>query len=378
MKKRMIWMLIGLGILFGLIAAYKIFIHIMLARFFANNQPVSTVSTMTVDYSTWQTSLSSVGSTRAIRGVNVTTQLAGMVQTIYFIPGSDAKSGDILVQLNADTEIGTLHSLQASAELARITYERDKQQFAIKAISKQVLDADLQNLKNFEAQVQSQAATVEKKTLRAPFAGHLGINLVNPGQFLNTGDPVVTLQTLDPIYVDFYTPQQTLSQLKLNAPVTVTTDAAPNKTFTGKITTINPLVDVNTRNAQIEATIDNPTHELFPGMYATVSVTVGTPQQYITVPQSAITFNPFGSLVYLIRKSDKEKDKNGKPALIASQSFVTTGNTRGDQIAVLKGLKKGDVIVTSGQLKLKNGSHVAINNSVQPANNPAPVLPNEY
>lgn len=376
MKKRMIIMLIGVGILFGCIIIYKVVISIITSRMMAANQPISTVSTMKASSSIWQPTLSASGSTRAIRGVNVTTQLAGMVQTIYFTPGADINNGDILVQQNADNEIATLHSLQASAELARITYERDKQQFAIKAISKQVLDSDLQNLKNFEAQVKAQAATVEKKTIRAPFTGRLGINLVNPGQFLNPGDSVVTLQTLDPIYVDFFMPQQTLSQFKLHDAVTVHSDAFPNKTFPGKITTINPIVSVDTRNVQVEATIDNPTHELLPGMYATVTITAGKPAKHITLPQSALSFNPYGSLVYLVRESGK--DSNGKPILIARQSFVITGETRGDQIAILSGLKEGETVVTSGQLKLKNGSRIVINNKVQPPNNPSPTLPNEY
>lgn len=376
MRKRMIIMLIGVGILFGAIAIYKIIGALMLAHFMATNVPIATVSTMKVDYSPWQPTINSVGSTRAIRGVDVTTELAGMVQTIYFTPGADVKEGDILVQLNADTENATLHALQASAELARLTYERDKQQFAIKAISKQVLDTDLQNLKNAIAQATAQAATVQKKTIRAPFSGHLGINLVNPGQFLNAGTAVVTLQTLDPLYFDFYMPQQSLALLKLNAPVMVNSDAAPNKTFHGTVTTINPVVNVDTRNVQVEATIANPTRELLPGMYAAVTINTGQPTQYLTLPQSAISFNPYGALVYIVHESGK--DKQDKDILIAKQSFVITGDVRGDQIVILKGLKKGDTVVTSGQLKLKNGSRIAINNKVQPANNPAPQLPNDH
>lgn len=376
MKKRMVIMLIGAAILFGGIALYKIIVGMMIARFMAANQPIATVSTMKVAYSTWQPNLYASGSTRAIYGVNVTTKQAGMVTSIDFTPGMDVQKGDVLVELDNEVEKADLTALKARAELARITYERDKQQFAIKAISKQVLDSDLQNLRNLEAQVEAQAATLGHKTIIAPFTGRLGINLVNPGQFINPGDAVVTLQTLDPIYVDFFIPQQNLSQLALDAPVVVTTDAYPKKTFSGKITTINPLVDPDTRNVEVEATITNSSHEIYPGMYVKIEINTGKPEQLLTLPQSAISFNPYGALVF--RVYDQGKDKAGKPNLIVRQTFVVTGDTRGEQVAILKGLKPGDEVVTSGQLKLKNGSRIAINNTVQPSDNPDPSLPNEH
>jgi len=333
-----------------------------------------------VPASPWQPKLQSTGSLRAINGVNVTTELAGMVQKIYFIPGAMVKAGTLLVQLNADAEIGQLHSLQAQAALANITYQRDKAQFAVRAVSKQTVDADFQNLRSLQGQVAQQAATVAKKAIRAPFTGRLGINNVNLGQYLNPGDKIVTLQALDPIYVDFYVPQQKLIQLAVGQSVEVMSDVYPKRVFKGKITTVNPALETTTRNVEVEATLANPRYELNPGMFALVNVIVGKPKNYLTVPQTAISYNSYGNIVYVLKKQDKDKtdkDKNGKPIFMAEQVFVTTGETRGDQITVLKGLKQGDTVVTSGQLKLKNKSLVTVNNAVVPENSPNPVTPNE-
>jgi membrane fusion protein, multidrug efflux system len=372
LKKQMIIMLLLVGILFGLIFGWKQRQAILNKQFLlANRVPVVTVSTTKVTYSLWESRLQAVVSLRARLGVNVTTSLAEIVQTIYFTPGTKVEKGTILVQLNADTEIGQLNALKAQVELAKITYQRDKAQYAIRGVSRQQVDSDEWNLKNLQAQVASQAATVEKKTIRAPFSGILGINNVNPGQYLSPGDAVTTLQALDPIYADFFLPQQYLARLKFGQAVTVMTDAFPKQIFRGKITTIQPLVDAATRNVQVEATIANPRMELRPGMFAAVDVNTEVVNNYLTLPQTAITFNPFGDLVYLVKDSGKKNSKN-QPIFIANQVFVTVGETRGDQIAVLKGLKYGDIVVTSGQLKLKNGSKVVVNNTVQPSNEAAP------
>lgn len=368
-------MLICLGILFGGIFIFKGIIKFLTNRQMAAQSRVVTVSAMKVGYSFWQPRLKATGSLRAIRGVNVTTELAGMVQSIYFKPGAFVTEGTVLVQLNADSDIGLLHSLEANAELAKITYDRDKKQYDIHAISKQQLDTDAANLKSQRAQVEQQAATVAKKTIRAPFSGRMGISAVNPGQYINTGDKIVTLQTLDPIYVDFYVPQQALTELQVGQNVSLSADTFPGKSFHGKITTIDPLVDQSTRNIEVEATISNPKFELTPGMFARVEVSTGEPQRFLTLPQTAVSFNPYGEIIYVIRESGK--DKKGKPILTAHQVFVISGETRGDQVAILKGLKEGDMVVTSGQLKLKNGNQVAINNSIVPSNNPHPIVTNE-
>jgi membrane fusion protein (multidrug efflux system) len=374
-RKRMGVMLLFLGILFGLIIIYKVAIHFIIKHAIAGQSHVVTVSSMTVGTALWQPHLSSVGSVRAIKGVNVTTELAGMVSTIFFEPGAIVKRGTILVELNIDADVALLHALQATEALDLITYNRDKKQFEATAISKEQLDTDAANLKNMQAQVAQQAATVAKKIIQAPFDGRLVISDVNPGQYLNPGDKVVTLQQLDPIYVDFYLPQQTLSQIELGQTVNVVTDTFPDSTFTGKITTIDPIVATDSRNVEVEVTVANTKLQLIPGMFADVKIDTHKPRDYITVPQTAISFNPYGNIVYVISKT---KDKNNKDQLTVKQRFVTTGETRGDQVTVLKGLKAGEVIVTSGQLKLKNNDAVAINNAIQPADNPDPALSNEH
>lgn len=365
-------MLIGVGILFGLIFGWKAFQAFMIKKYLSSmQQPAVTVSTMKVELLPWQPTLKAVASLRAQVGVNVTTELAGMIQSIQFTPGQEVKKGEVLVQLNASAELGQLHALQAQVQLAKITFQRDKAQFNVHAVSKQTVDTDEWNLKNLEAQVEEQAATVEKKTIRAPFSGHLGINNVNPGQYLNVGDNITTLQALDPIYADFSLPQQALAKLELGQKVRVITDTFPEQTFVGKITTIQPAVDVATRNVQVEATLPNPQLKLKPGMFAQVEVDADKPQNFITVPQSALSFNPYGDMIFVVKDSGKKTPDN-KPVYEAQEIFVTIGETRGDQVAILKGLKAGDVIVTSGQLKLKNGSTVTINNTIQPSDDAAP------
>jgi membrane fusion protein, multidrug efflux system len=371
MTKRMIVMLVVVGVIFGAIFGLQAFKAKMIKQFMASmKMPPVTVTAMKAELQPWQPLLSAVGSLRAVHGIDVTSEIGGLVRAVRFKSGDEAKAGQVLVQLNADADIGLLHSLEASAELARIVYERDQEQFKIQAVSQATLDADAASLKSKEAQVAEQAAVVEKKTIRAMFDGKLGINFVNPGQYVTPGDKIVTLQSLDPIYVDFFLPQQYLSRVKLGQTVTVTTDAVPGHTFKGRITAVNPKVDTDTRNVQIEATIANAKHELLPGMYASVTVESGAVEQYLTLPQTAVTFNPYGESVYIIEDGGKGPD--GKPLLTAKQTFVTVGETRGDQVAILKGIKPGDTVATSGQLKLKNGSAVIINNAIQPSNNPAP------
>ena len=281
------------------------------------------------------------------------------------------KAGELLVELNADSDVAQLQALQAAADLSSSVLARDRQQFEVKAISQAQLDADQADLRVKRASVAQQAALVAKKTIRAPFSGRLGITTVNPGQYLNPGDKIVTLQTLNPIYIDFNLPQKQLAGLSLGQRLTLSSDAFPGQSFAGKITAINPKVDPTTRNLQLEATIANEKLQLLPGMFANVDVDAGGKKRYLTLPQTAITYNPYGSTVFALKPGDK-KDAKGNAQLEAQQIFVTTGPTRGDQVAVLTGLTEGQQVVTSGQLKLKNGSPVTIDNSVQPANSPNP------
>jgi len=372
MKKRMVIMLVAVGVLLGGLVGFNWFKGYMMQKYMASAPiPPSTVTAMKVDYQQWQPQLSAVGTLRAVRGVDVTSEVAGLVRSLAFKSGDEVKEGQVLAQLNADSDVAQLHSLEAAADLAATVYERDKAQLEAEVISKAQVDTDAGDLKSKRAQVAQQAALVEKKTIRAPFAGKLGISTVNPGQYLNAGDKLVTLQTIDPIYIDFNLPQQQLPQVAIGQKVTLTADAYKGMTFEGKVNAINPKVDTSTRNVQIEATIPNARRLLLPGMFATVKLNAGDEQRYLTLPQTAITYNPYGDTVFVVKESDK-KDEKGNATLTVQQVFVTTGPTRGDQVAILSGVEPGTQIVTSGQVKLKNGSPVIINNSVLPANSPNP------
>lgn len=373
MTRRIIIMLIIVGVIFGGIFGYHGFRSYMMKKYMASAAaPAVTVSAMKAVQQEWQEQIQAVGTLRAMRGVDLANEIAGLVQSVHFKSGDDVKAGQVLLQINADADIAQLRVLAAAAELAQSVYERNKKQYQVQAVSKASLDVDAADFKSKQFQVAQQTAMVKKKTIHAPFAGRLGISSVNAGQYLNAGEKIVTLQALDSIYIDFFLPQQDLSRLSIKQDVTLITDTYPNVTFKGKISAISPKVDPQTRNVQVEALIANPQHKLLPGMYATVKVQAGSPRSYLTLPRTAITFNPYGETVYIVEQ--KAAPKNGKPSLSVRQTFVTLGPARGDQVAVTKGIKEGELVVTSGQLKLRNGSPVIINNQVQPANeaNPAP------
>jgi membrane fusion protein (multidrug efflux system) len=367
-------MLIIIGVLFGGIFGYQGFKAYMMKKYMSS-APVSavTVSAVKAASEEWQTQIQAVGTLRAVRGVDVACEIAGLVQSIHFKSGDNVKDGQLLIQQNADADIAQLGVFTAAAELAQSVYERNKKQFLAQAVSQASLDGDAADLKGKQAQVAWQMAQVNKKTIRAPFAGRLGINSVNTGQYLNPGDKIVTLQALDSIYIDFYLPQQELSRLSAGQEVAVVTDTYPDKIFKGKISAVSPKVDPQTRNVQIEAIVANPRQELLPGMYATVKVRAGSAKRYLTLPRTAVTFNPYGETVYVVEEKGAAKD--GKQSLFVRQTFVTLGPARGDQVAITKGIKEGELIVTSGQLKLRSGSPIIVNNQVQPANdaNPVPV-----
>jgi membrane fusion protein, multidrug efflux system len=372
MKKRMIIMLIIVILLLGGLVGFNLFKGMMIQKYMANAPvPPATVSTLKADFQQWQPQLTAVGTLRAVRGVDVTTEVAGLVRKLNFKSGDDVKAGQVLAELNDESDVALQRSLEAAAELAVTVYNRDKAQLEAEVISKAQVDSDAADLKSKRAQVAQQAALVAKKTIRAPFSGKLGITTVNLGQYLNPGDKLVTLQTIDPIFIDFYIPQQQVAQVAIGQGVALTSDAYVGTAFAGKINAINPKVDTNTRNVLVEASIPNAKRQLLPGMFANVRVDSGNENRYLTLPQTAITFNPYGDTVFVVKPSDKKDDKGNAP-LIAQQVFVTTGPTRGDQIAILKGIEQGTEVVTSGQVKLKNGTPLVINNSVQPANSPNP------
>ena len=373
MAKRMIIMLVLVALVLGGIFGFEAFRAKMIKQFLAGfGKEAQTVATTVAGTQEWQPQLKAVGSLRAVNGTDLSLEVPGIVEQIQFKSGDDVKAGTPLVTLRAEDDLAKLHSLEAVADLARITYDRDQKQFKVEAVSQQVLDTDAANLKNDLALAEQQRAIVAKKVIKAPFDGHLGIRQIDLGQYLNAGTTIVTLQALDPIFVDFTLPQQAFSQLSIGQKVTALVDSYPGQSFDGELVAIDPKVDAATRNLQIRAAFKNPDHKLLPGMVATASIDTGKPQQFVTLPQSAITYNAYGSTVFLI--DDKEKDDKGQPKLQVRQTFVTTGDARGDQISVLKGVKTGDQVVVAGQVKLRNGSPVVINNSVVPTNDANPVI----
>jgi membrane fusion protein, multidrug efflux system len=372
MIKRMVIMLVAVAIVFGGIFGFQLFKAAMIKKFItALGNPPQTVSVTRAGQGEWQTHIEAIGSLRAVKGADLSLELSGVVESISFNSDDDVEEGAQLLKLRTADDIARLESLQAMAALSEITSERDQKQFKMQAVSQATLDTDAANLRNARAQVVQQQAIIDKKILRAPFAGHLGIRAVDLGQYLGPGTVIVTLQALDPIYVDFFVPQQAVAQVRLEQIVTVHVDAFKGETFEGKISAINPKVDTGSRNVQVRATLKNADHKLLPGMYATVEIATGSPQNYVTLPQTAITYNPYGDTVYVV--DNKGTDADGKPQLTARQTFITLGQTRGDQVAVLKGVEEGDTVVTAGQIKLHNGSVVLIDNSVTPTADAAPV-----
>jgi len=330
---------------------------------------VQTVSTVRPRELAWQTQIPAVGTLHAVEGADLSSELAGIVDSVTFQPGDDVKQGQLLIQLRDDSDRAQLAALQANAEVMTQTYTRNAALMKTNAISKQAYDQALANMKNARAQADAQAATVAKKAIRAPFAGRVGIRQADVGQYVNAGQALVTLQQLDPIYVDFSVDQQQMAALKPGDKVTLTTDAVPGRAFGGEILALDPKVDPVTRNVRVRALVRNPNKALIPGMFASVVVEVGAATSQLTLPQTAITYNPYGDTVYVVlhKKSDK-----GVEQLYVEQRFVVLGDTRGDQVAVVKGVSAKDLVVSAGQIKLKNGALVNVNNTIRLPDNPAP------
>lgn len=378
-RKRRLWrpMLIMIAVVLVIVAIIAGVKFVQISALIAQSKaplPASVVTAMHVPYAEWQPGVTAVGSIKAVRGVDVTTEVGGIVRSIGFKPGQQVADQALLVQLNADSDIAQLHSLEATADLAVIVLKRDKAQLAINAVSQAQVDTDSADLKAKLAAAEQQRALVAKKSIRAPFAGRIGITAVNPGQYLNPGDKIATLQTFDPIYIDFTVPQTQLEQIAIGQKVAVTADGLADQTFSGRVSTIDTQFDPTTRNVTVEATVANPQQSLVPGMFARAIVDSGKPQRYLTVAQSSVTYNPYGTTVFIATSSKNDK---GEEVLTAQQSFIKTGPTRGDQVAILEGVKEGDLLITSGQMKLKNGSPVQIDNSAAPLNDPAPT-PQEH
>jgi membrane fusion protein (multidrug efflux system) len=376
MIKPLVIMAVVVVLVLGGIFGWQTFMAKMMSKYMgAAATAPQTVSTIAAAEDKWQSRLQATGSLRAVRGADLSSQASGIVDEIHFDSGNDVPTGKVLLRLRPLDDYALLQQLEAAAKLAEQNYKRDQEQFAAQAISQAVIDGDVATLNTARAQVEAQRALIQEKIVAAPFAGRLGIRQVDLGQYLAAGTTIVTLQALDPILIDFYVPQQALSRIKIGQAVGAMVDTYPGKPFKGVIEAINSKVDAASRNVQVRASFHNADRLLVPGMYATVSIDAGDEIAQITLPQAAITYNPYGDTVFVVEQSGT--DDKGKPRSIVKQRFVKLGATRGDQVAVLSGIKAGEIVVTGGQMKLRNGSSITINNSLTPTNEIKPNPPNE-
>jgi membrane fusion protein (multidrug efflux system) len=367
-KKRMVMMLIVVAVVFFGFVSFNAFKAKMIGNSLKGMSKVSqTVSVMVAKKASWQLSHEILGNIRPIKGVVLTVEQPGIIKSILVKPGQNIRQGDVILELVDDVEKAQVEVLSASVNLSKATLERDKPQLAAQAISQAQWDADTADYQVKLAQLNQQKALLAKKIIVAPFSGRVGLMVLSPGQYLNPGDLVTTLQQLDPLLVDFYVTQQQISLVRLGGLVSVTTDILPGIKQQGTITTINSAIDPTTRQLLVEATLVHPSAGIVPGAYAKVRWDYGDIQEWITVSQAAITYNPYGATAFLIHFNGNEHSQG-----IARQVLVKTGETRGDQVAIISGVQEGEEIVTSGQLKLKNGSSVVINNQLQPEDNPYP------
>ncbi len=331
-----------------------------------------TVATAKASSQPWQTEITASGTLVASQGTELAAEVAGIVDELHIASGTSVAAGTVLARLRDATDTAKLEQLQAAADLAASTYARDLKQLKAQAVSQATVDADAASLRGARAQVAAQQALIAQKSVRAPFAGRLGIRQVDLGQYLPAGIAIVTLQALDPIFLDVYVPQRSVAQLKVGQQVEVrpTADAHP---IAGEVTAIDARADAASRMTRLRISLPNPDDRLLPGMFATATIAIGAPVAHVTVPATAISVNPYGSLVYTVHPDGTDAD--GKPKLVVRQQFVTTGDARGDQVAILKGLDAGDTVVVAGQLKLRNNIPVLVNNSVLPTAdaNPKPV-----
>jgi membrane fusion protein, multidrug efflux system len=331
--------------------------------------PPEAVTSVVAKQEQWPATMGVIGTMEAVHGVTVSADLPGTVEKINFASGQSVREGDVLVELDTRQERAQLAALEAQRDLARINYGRTQQLVKEGVISRVEYDQATAQQKSTEANVAEIRATIERKTIRAPFSGILGIRKVNLGQYLAAGDAVVPLQSLNPIYVNVGVPQQSVGQVRVGRNLRITSDDLPGQVFTGRVNAIDSVVDQATRNIQVQATLANPQGKLRPGMFVQVEVVLGASRPVIALPASAISFAPYGDSVFIITDL---KDQKGQTYRGVRQQFVKVEGSRGDQVAVVSGVNPGEEVVSSGVFKLRNGAAVQVNNKVQPENNPAP------
>jgi len=331
------------------------------------------VTTIVASEERWPSSLTAIGTVAAVRGVAVSADLPGVVDRIAFESGQAIREGAVLAVLDTRQERAQLAAAEAQRDLANISFERLQGLLAERVVSQAEFDRAQADRRRAEARVGEIRAAIERKTIKAPFSGILGLRKVNLGQYLSAGDELVTLQSLNPIYVNFGVPQQAIAGLRRGRTVRVTVEDLGGLEFSGPITAIDSLVDESTRNVQAQATLANPGGKLRPGMFVQTTVAIGAASPVVSLPASAIQHAPYGDSVFVVGDL---KDQKGRTYRGVRQQFVKLGGARGDQIAVVSGLKPGDEVVSSGVFKLRNGAAVLVNNKVRPGNNPSPKLEN--
>jgi membrane fusion protein, multidrug efflux system len=371
MAKRMIIMLLLVAAIVGALSFVK---YRQIETAIAMNSnfqvPASSVTTVVAKRETWPSTLSVVGTVAAIQGVTVSADLPGTVDKIHFESGQSVDEGDILVELDTRQERAQLANMEAQRELARVQYERSEQLVKAGVIAKSEFDNAAAQRKSTEAQVNEINAAIARKTIHAPFSGVLGIRQISLGQYLAAGQAIVSLQSLNPIYVNFGVPQQDTAKISIGRGVKVTDQDHPGLWFGGKITALDSVINEQTRNIQIQATMHNPGNRLRPGMYVQVELPLGAPRDVIPLPASAINYAPYGDSVFVV--TDMKDEKTGKTYRGVRQQVVKIQGSRGDQVAIISGLNPGDEVVSAGAFRLRNGAPVQVNNSVQPSNSPHP------
>ncbi len=370
MKKRMTLMLIAVAVVFGGIFGFKAFVNTQMQAYF-NNAPIppATVSSARAETAEWSTELHGVGTVVADQSIAVSAEVSGRITRIGFRSGDVVEAGAVLVELDPTLDAAELQNLETQLELARKDYDRVAALYAQKRVSRSERDTAQSQRDALTAQVAARRATLEKKTIVAPFAGRLGIRKINLGQVLQPGESIVQLASLEPLHVDFTLPAQALSELKEGLPVNVVVDAFGKDTLPAHLTAIESVVDSGTRNIGLRATLDSAPAALRAGSFADVAIVLPETRRQVVIPQTAVSYQPYGNTVFVVTAPAAEGELP-----TAQQRFVTTTETRGDFVAVTEGLEDGEEIVTSGQLKVRNGTKLVIDNDNIPAAvmNPAP------
>jgi len=365
MFKRIVLIILTLLIVVGVVAGIKFLqIRTLIEKGGGFVPPPAVVTSAAAETQNWETTFRATGSLEAVQGVMVAAELPGKVAEIAFESGNKVLAGDLLVQLNVETEKAQLRAAEANASLAKSELDRIAKVLADNGVSKSEYDKAAAGYKEAAAQVEAIQASIAKKTIRAPFGGRLGIRLVNLGQILGDGDPIVTLQSLHPIYVNFQLPQQYLGSVKNGYSVRLTSDAIPGKTLAGTITTINPEIESSTRGFRVQATVPNQDESLHPGMYVEVEVVRPEKKEVLSIPATSVLYAPYSDSVFVIEESSSEE--GGRKGKVLRQQFVRLGERRGDFVEVTEGLAVGDIVASTGVFKLRNGQAAVIDNSLNP------------